>query len=412
MKKKILSLALSMLMVLAMLPATAFAATSISDNIDEPALEKAAIAALGKEDDPDYVLTDEDAATIESLTVTGLKYGSLRGLESFTGLKTLTVTDSKVQDLSFLQGLSSLETVDLSNNNIEDLSGLSGLTNITSLNLSGNKIQDLSKLANLTSLTSLNLSNNLIEDADLDSISAMSTITDLDLSNNKIEDLAKLSGLTNLTKLNLSSNAIQDLDDIKGLASLTDLNLSYNKIEDISFLSNLSNLTTLDLTNNSVSDSAYDNFLPANFKSQSGYENWKKEQMATQLNHNHNYGEWVSDETNHWKECSLCGNMTDISNHTYKWVIDKEATSTEKGSKHQECSVCGYKLAAVEIPVIDDSIGTSDNENVDKVDDNKTQTLAPKTSDENNVVLWVAMLCVGLVGFGGIVIYNKKRSCK
>ena len=56
MKKKILSLALSMLMVLAMLPATAFAATSISDNIDEPALEKAAIAALGKEDEPDYVL--------------------------------------------------------------------------------------------------------------------------------------------------------------------------------------------------------------------------------------------------------------------------------------------------------------------------------------------------------------------
>lgn len=344
MKKKILSLALSMLMVLAMLPATAFAATSISDNIDEPALEKAAIAALGKEDEPDYVLTDEDAATIESLTVTGLKYGSLRGLEYFTGLKTLTVTDSKVQDLSFLQGLSSLETVDLSNNNIEDLSGLSGLTDITSLNLSGNKIQDL--------------------------------------------------------------------DGIKGLTSLTDLNLSYNKIEDISFLSNLSNLTTLDLTNNSISDSAYDNFLPANFKSQSGYENWKKEQMATQLNHNHNYGEWVSDETNHWKECSLCGNMTDISNHTYKWVIDKEATSTEKGSKHQECSVCGYKLAAVEIPVIDDSTGTSDNENVDKVDDNKTQTLAPKTSDENNIVLWVAMLCVGLVGFGGIVIYNKKRSCK
>lgn len=40
----------------------------------------------------------------------------------------------------------------------------------------------------------------------------------------------------------------------------------------------------------------------------------------------------------------------------------------------------------VEIPVIDASTGTSDNENVDKVDDNKTQTLAPKTSDENNVV--------------------------
>lgn len=33
-----------------------------------------------------------------------------------------------------------------------------------------------------------------------------------------------------------------------------------------------------------------------------------------------------------------------------KWIIDKEATETEKGSKHEECEVCGYKKAAIEIP--------------------------------------------------------------
>lgn len=43
--------------------------------------------------------------------------------------------------------------------------------------------------------------------------------------------------------------------------------------------------------------------------------------------------------------------------HRYEWVIDKEATATEKGSKHEECKVCHDKKAAVEIPATGGSIG-------------------------------------------------------
>ena len=69
--------------------------------------------------------------------------------------------------------------------------------------------------------------------------------------------------------------------------------------------------------------------------------------------HTHKYGtEWKYDETNHWHECE-CGNKADITAHTFKQIIDKEATATEKGSKHEECTVCGYKKAAVDIPKID-----------------------------------------------------------
>ena len=69
--------------------------------------------------------------------------------------------------------------------------------------------------------------------------------------------------------------------------------------------------------------------------------------------HTHKYGtEWKYDETNHWHECE-CGNKADITAHNFKWIIDKEATATEKGSKHEECTVCGYKKAAVDIPKID-----------------------------------------------------------
>ena len=44
---------------------------------------------------------------------------------------------------------------------------------------------------------------------------------------------------------------------------------------------------------------------------------------------------------------------SDFAEHKFQWVVDKKATTTEKGSKHKECTVCGYKEAAVEIPVIE-----------------------------------------------------------
>ena len=66
--------------------------------------------------------------------------------------------------------------------------------------------------------------------------------------------------------------------------------------------------------------------------------------------HTHSYGsEWKNDADNHWHECS-CGDKKDVVAHSFKWVVDKEATATQKGSKHEECKVCGYKKAAVEIP--------------------------------------------------------------
>ncbi len=67
----------------------------------------------------------------------------------------------------------------------------------------------------------------------------------------------------------------------------------------------------------------------------------------------HTYGtQWTADETDHWHGC-VCGAKADVASHTFEWVIDREATETEPGSKHQECSVCHYQLAAVEIPVLD-----------------------------------------------------------
>ena len=75
------------------------------------------------------------------------------------------------------------------------------------------------------------------------------------------------------------------------------------------------------------------------------------------LSHTHSYGiDWKNNETSHWHECT-CGDKTDVAEHSFRWVIDRTATATQKGSKHEECTVCGYRRAAVEIPATGTTTG-------------------------------------------------------
>ena len=115
--------------------------------------------------------------------------------------------------------------------------------------------------------------------------------------------------------------------------------------------------------------------------------------------HTHSYGsEWKNDATNHWHECS-CGDKADKAAHDFKWVVDKEATATQKGSKHEECRVCGYKKAAVEIP----ATGTPTEPG------KPTGPDSPQTGDNSNMILWIALLFVSGGVVIGITVYSKKK---
>lgn len=101
-------------------------------------------------------------------------------------------------------------------------------------------------------------------------------------------------------------------------------------------------------------------------------------------------GTWQSDDDNHWQLCT-CGDKINEAAHDFGWIIDKEATEKENGSKHEKCKVCGYEKAAIEIPAVE-----NDNQK-------------PQTGDNSNIILWVALILVSFGGFIGITAYNKMK---
>ncbi len=136
--------------------------------------------------------------------------------------------------------------------------------------------------------------------------------------------------------------------------------------------------------------------------------------------HTHSYGtDWKYDSTNHWHECE-CGNKADITAHTFKQIIDKEATATEKGSKHEECTVCGYKKAAVDISVTDfrnssddqpnKPINTASSESSSADQTNKPiNTASPKTGNTDNMILWIVLLVIGGGAFITATAVDRKK---
>ena len=142
---------------------------------------------------------------------------------------------------------------------------------------------------------------------------------------------------------------------------------------------------------------------------------------------------WTPSDTGHTGTYSCCNATVPEENHAFTWITDKEATATEAGSKHEECTICGYAKASVEIPatgVEEDPSNpsqpgetpgdstqpgetpedSSSNTN-DSTDNKQTDAKAiPQTGESGNTAtLAAAALVIGtiLIGFG---LWNRKKS--
>ena len=126
--------------------------------------------------------------------------------------------------------------------------------------------------------------------------------------------------------------------------------------------------------------------------------------------HTHTYDDsWYSDAKSHWRQCTDkdCpdprASATELASHTFVWKVDKEATTTQTGLKHEECTVCRYKRNEnTEIPVLS---GHRPATKPDSGAENTAITSA-KTGDAG-IALYAGLSLLALSGSGWAV--GRKR---
>ncbi len=126
----------------------------------------------------------------------------------------------------------------------------------------------------------------------------------------------------------------------------------------------------------------------------------------------HSYGsEWKSNENSHWHVCDVCKTKADEDGHTFKWIVDQEATDAQAGSRHQECTVCGYALAAVEIPPTANPGDTEQPVPPQTADTSadSSKPVSPRAGDSRDPLPWVVLCVVAAAGLGAVLCVKKKK---
>lgn len=135
--------------------------------------------------------------------------------------------------------------------------------------------------------------------------------------------------------------------------------------------------------------------------------------------HTHTYGgPWYADAKSHWHQCtdSACpdpsGSTKDLASHTFVWKVDKAATKTQTGLKHEECTVCHFKRSKnTVIPVLSDSGTTTPGTTIPGTTGGTTGAAkSPKTGDAG-IALYAGLSLLALSG-GGWVAGKKRREGK
>ncbi len=72
--------------------------------------------------------------------------------------------------------------------------------------------------------------------------------------------------------------------------------------------------------------------------------------------HEHTWASvWSSDATDHWHSCTdtSCVEVSDKANHTFEWVVTREASFESKGLESHKCTVCGFVDETRDIPKLE-----------------------------------------------------------
>ena len=126
--------------------------------------------------------------------------------------------------------------------------------------------------------------------------------------------------------------------------------------------------------------------------------------------HQHTYdgSTWYQDAQSHWHQCTdtdcpdRYGSTKDLALHTFVWKVDKEATTTQTGLKHEECTVCRFKRNEnTVIPVL------SGHRPATKPDSGAENTVTSAKTGDAGIALYAGLSLLALSGSGWAV--GKKR---
>ena len=126
--------------------------------------------------------------------------------------------------------------------------------------------------------------------------------------------------------------------------------------------------------------------------------------------HTYNGSPWYQDAQSHWHQCTdkdcpdPSGSTKDLAPHTFVWRVDKAATGTRTGLKHEECTVCRFKRNEnTVIPVLS---GHRPSTRPDSGAENTVITSA-KTGDAG-IALYAGLSLLALSGSGWAVGKNRR----
>ena len=126
--------------------------------------------------------------------------------------------------------------------------------------------------------------------------------------------------------------------------------------------------------------------------------------------HTHTYAgsPWYADTDSHWHWCTdkdcpdPSGSTKDLASHTFVWKVDKAATETQTGLKHEECTVCGHKRSEnTEIPLL------PGHRPATRPDSGAENTVASAKTGDAGIALYAGLSLLALSGSGWAV--GKKR---
>ena len=281
MKKRLLSILLTLCMVLTLLPVAAFAEGETDVSINETNFPDANFRTVVKEYDTDK---DENLSRAEIEAVKEIKcyykdIRSLTGIEYFTALQTLKCYSNQLTSLDISEN-TALKSLDCAKNQLAALD-VSQNTALESLDCADNQLTTLDVSRN-TALKSLDCAKNQLTTLDVSQNTALESfncadnqVTSLDISqntaleylicaSNKLTAL-NVSGNATLKFLNCESNELTALDVNRNTAlntlnclnnRLTSLNVSLNlNLQDLNCARN--QLSALDVQKNTALKSLY-----------------------------------------------------------------------------------------------------------------------------------------------------------